>query len=161
MMSCKRNNLKIIVKKGVGRSEERIGLHPDWGGTYHLPRLVGLASALEQCWLGDMIDAAEALRTGLVNRVIPDERFRDEVEALAARLAAAPPTSVRLAKRALTASFHRTLAQCLEAEDEAQGACWDSSDSTEGIEAFAGKRRPAFGVPDAAPAVPASRTAFE
>src|SRR5438876_1039760 len=73
----------------------RIGLHVDWGGSYFLPRMVGLAKSLELCWLADVVDAGEALRVGLVNRVVPHAAFRDEVQALAARLAAAPQTSVR------------------------------------------------------------------
>jgi 2-(1,2-epoxy-1,2-dihydrophenyl)acetyl-CoA isomerase len=128
-----------------GETFVRIGLHPDWGGTFHLPRLVGLARALELCWLGDVIDAAEALRIGLVNRVVPHARLEDEVKTLAARLAAAPETSVRLAKRTLSASPHRTLEQCLAAEAEAQAACWASPDAAEGLRAFAEKRAPAFG----------------
>jgi len=128
-----------------GETFARIGLHPDWGGTYFLPRLVGLARALELCWTGDMIDAAEALRIGLVNRVVPAAELAQAAQALAARLAAAPQASVRLAKRNLGASFQRTLAACLDAETEAMAACWSSPDAAEGIRAFAEKRAPAFG----------------
>jgi 2-(1,2-epoxy-1,2-dihydrophenyl)acetyl-CoA isomerase len=133
-----------------------LGLHPGWGGTYHLPRLVGLARALELCWLGDVIDAAEALRIGLVNRVVSHERLGEEVAALAARLAASPRTGARLVKRTLTASVHRPLGQCLDAEIEAEAACWDSPDAAEGLRAFVEKRSPAF---DGAP--PAARGAAE
>jgi 2-(1,2-epoxy-1,2-dihydrophenyl)acetyl-CoA isomerase len=127
-----------------GETFVRIGLHPDWGGTYHLPRRVGLAKALELCWSGEMIDAAEALRIGLVDRVWPHDSFADEVKALAARLAAAPQTSVRLAKQALRAGLHRSLAECLAAETAAQAACWSSPDSAEGVRAFVEKRTPRF-----------------
>jgi 2-(1,2-epoxy-1,2-dihydrophenyl)acetyl-CoA isomerase len=123
----------------------RIGLHPDWGGTYHLPRVIGLGKALELCWTGESIDAAEALRIGLVERVVPDDRLAEEVATLAARLAAAPATSVRLIKRSLRASLDRTLEQCLAAEGEAQAACWASADVKEGLAAFVEKREPRFG----------------
>jgi 2-(1,2-epoxy-1,2-dihydrophenyl)acetyl-CoA isomerase len=128
-----------------GETFARIGLHPDWGGTYFLPRLVGLARALELCWTGEVIDAAEALRIGLVNRVVPHADLVPAAMALAARLAAAPRASVRLAKESLGAAFQRTLAQCLDAETEAQAACWASADVAEGLQAFAAKRTPAFG----------------
>ena len=82
------------------------------------------------------------LRLGLVQRVWPAATFADEWRAYAARLAAAPATSVRAAKANLRASSSRTLAQCLEAESAAQRACWDSGDAAEGIRAFAEKRAP-------------------
>lgn len=128
-----------------GQSFVKIGLHVDWSGAYHLPRLVGLAKALELCWLGDLIDAHEALRIGLVNRVVPHEKFGDEVAALATRLASAPQTSVRLAKRTLRSSLSSTLEESMAAEVAAQEACWNSPDSAEGIVAFAERRPPVFG----------------
>jgi 2-(1,2-epoxy-1,2-dihydrophenyl)acetyl-CoA isomerase len=96
---------------------------------------VGLSRALELCWLGDVIDAAEALRIGLVDRVVPHDRLAAESDGLAVRLAAAPRTSVRLAKRTLRAALHRSLDQCLAAESEAQEQCWESADATEGLAA--------------------------
>jgi len=123
----------------------RIGLHVDWGGSYFLPRMVGLAKSLELCWLADVVDAGEALRVGLVNRVVPHAAFRDEVQALAARLAAAPQTSLRWTTRTLRAGCERGLAECIEAEIEGQAACWESPDSGEGIRAFIEKRTPVFG----------------
>ena len=101
---------------------------------------VGLSKALELCWLGDMVDAAEALRIGLVNRVVPHERLDEETRALAVRLAAAPQTSVRAAKANLRASFSRSLEESLDAEYVAQAACWASDDSGEGVRAFVEKR---------------------
>ena len=109
---------------------------------------------------GDPVDAAEALRIGMVNHVVPDERFAGEVEAFVGRLAAAPQASVRLAKQALRASFHRTLEQCFDAESAAQEECWNSSDSREGILAFAEKRAAAFGSETAVPSAEV-RTPFE
>lgn len=130
-----------------GQSFVKIGLHVDWSGAYHLPRLVGVSKALELCWLGDLIDAQEALRIGLVNRVVANDRFREEVEALARRLAGAPQTSIQLAKRTLRASLASTLEESMEAEVRAQEACWNSPDSAEGIVAFGEKRAPRFGAP--------------
>jgi 2-(1,2-epoxy-1,2-dihydrophenyl)acetyl-CoA isomerase len=129
----------------LGQTFARLGLHIDWSGSYTLPRLVGLAKALELCWLGDMIDAAEALRIGLVNRVVPHARFAEEVRALAARLAAGSQTTIRLTKRNLSASLDRSLGDCLEAEIEAQEICWRSPDVAEGTEAFLEKRPARFG----------------
>ncbi len=128
----------------LGQTFVRIGLHVDWGGSYFLPRRVGLAKALELCWTGDMIDAREALRVGLVDHVWPHDRFPAEVRSLAARLASAPLASVRLAKQSLRAGLERTLAECLIAETEAQAECWASPDSDEGIRAFVQKRTPTF-----------------
>lgn len=127
-----------------GETFVRIGLHPDWGGTFFLPRLVGLSRALELCWLGESVDAFEALRIGLVNHVWPQADFPAEWMRLATRLAAAPQTSVRLAKQTLRAALDRTLNQCLDAEVQAQRACWASDDVAEGLAAFAEKRRPEF-----------------
>src|SRR5436309_772914 len=87
-----------------GETFVRIGLHPDWGGTYFLPRLVGLARALELCWTGELISAAEALRIGLVERVVPHDELSAAARALADRLAASPAASVRLMKRTLGAA---------------------------------------------------------
>jgi 2-(1,2-epoxy-1,2-dihydrophenyl)acetyl-CoA isomerase len=136
----------------------KIGLHPDWGGTFHLPLRVGLASALELCWLGDSIDAAEALRLRLVNRVLAAAEFGRGWRALAARLAASPVASVRAAKRTLGAAAGRSLAECLDAEAEAQRVCWESADSAEGLRAFVERRAPVF-APET-PAIAAGRRAW-
>jgi len=138
-------DIRIASERATfGQSFVRIGLHTDWGGTYFLPRLVGLSKALELCWLGDLVDAQEALRIGLVNRVVPHEQLDEETRTLAVRLASAPQTSVRAAKRNLRASEDRTLGECLDAEHEAQAACWESADSDEGVRAFVEKRGPKF-----------------
>jgi len=127
-----------------GETFVRIGLHPDWGGSWSLPRAVGVARALDLCWSGELVDAAEMLRLGLVQRVWPAAAFDAEWRAYAARLAAAPVTSVRAAKASVRAARERTLAQALEAESQAQRACWDSGDAAEGVRAFADKRPARF-----------------
>jgi 2-(1,2-epoxy-1,2-dihydrophenyl)acetyl-CoA isomerase len=132
-------------RAGFAATFVKIGLHPDWGGTWSLPRRVGLAMAKEMCWTGDTVDAARALEIGLVQRVVPHEKVMDEAIALARRLAAAPAASVRASKRNLSASRFRTLAECLDAEERAQAECWASPDAREGLAAFAEKRTPRFG----------------
>ena len=127
-----------------GETFVRIALHPDWGGTYHLPRLAGTAAAMDLCWTGDVIDAEDALRLGLVQRVFPAAEFETRWREYATRLAAAPATSVRAIKRTLLASRHATLEQCLDAEAAAQSDCWGSADSSEGLTAFVQKRAAKF-----------------
>ena len=127
-----------------GETFIRIGLHADWGGSWSLPRAVGLAKALDLCWSGDLIDAAEMLRLGLVQRVMPAAEFEADWRAYALKLASAPQTSVRALKANLRAAEHRTIAEALEAESAAQAACWASSDAAEGIRAFAQKRAARF-----------------
>ena len=127
-----------------GETFVKIGLHPDWGGTYALPRLVGLAAALDMCWTGDLVGADDALRMGLVQRVYAAAEFEANWREYAARLAAAPATSVRAAKQTLRASQYRTLDQCLSAEADAQADCWASADSAEGLRAFVEKRGARF-----------------
>lgn len=129
----------------LGQTFNRIGLHPDWGGTYFLPRLVGPARALELFWLADVIDAAECLRLGLVNRVVPHDRLAAETRALASTLAAKPALALALAKRAVYESLDRTLPMMLDYELDAQLRCFASGDAAEGIRAFVEKRPAAFG----------------
>lgn len=139
-------DLRIASERAsFGQSFVKIGMHVDWGGTYFLPRLVGVSKALELCWLGDMVEAAEALRLGMVNRVVPHERLDEETRALAVRLARAPQASVRMVKEHLRASAGRTLTEALDAEYEAQAVCWASPDSDEGVRAFVEKRAPDYG----------------
>ncbi len=127
-----------------GETFVKIGLQPDWGGTHHLPRLVGTAKALELAWLGDVIDAAEALRIGLVNRVVPHAELADAVRDLAGRLATAPQNAVRAIKRTMRAGAQASLAEAFALENEAQMTLWMSPDVTEGLAAFAERRAAAF-----------------
>jgi 2-(1,2-epoxy-1,2-dihydrophenyl)acetyl-CoA isomerase len=127
-----------------GETFVKIGLHPDWGGTFHLPRLTSVAAALDLCWTGELVGADEALRLGLVQRVYPAREFAQRWREYAQRLAAAPATSVRAAKRTLRAAPGCTLEQCLAAETRAQEACWASADSAEGLAAFVEKRAARF-----------------
>ena len=120
------------------------GLHPDWGGTYFLPRVVGVAKAAELIWTGEIIEATEALRLGIVSAVHAPEDLMPAAHALAARIAAGPPVAIRLAKRAIYHNLECDLRQALEFETFAQNICFDTEDAREGIRAFVDKRAPAF-----------------
>ena len=129
----------------IAQSFNRIGLHPDWGGTYFLPRLVGPAKSLELMWDAAPIGAEECLRLGLVNRVVPHELLLDTVRSYAAMLAAKPALSIALTKRAVYESLDHSLPEMLDYELEAQLQCFRTDDAAEGIRAFVGKRSPTFG----------------
>jgi 2-(1,2-epoxy-1,2-dihydrophenyl)acetyl-CoA isomerase len=138
-------DLRVASERAsIGLTFNRIGLHPDWGATYTLPRLVGPGRAAELVMTGRMVDAAEAGRIGLFERVVPAEAFDAEVRALAAELAAKPPLALRLFKRTLAESAPGDLDAVLAAEAERQLHCFRSADAREGIAAFAGKRPAVF-----------------
>jgi len=120
------------------------GLHPDWGGTYFLPRVVGMAKACELIFTGDVIDAPEALRLGLVSQVLAPEELMPTIYELARKIAAGPPVAIRLARRALYESADRDLRAALEFETFAQNVCSETEDAREGIRAFVEKRPPVF-----------------
>ncbi len=122
----------------------KIGLVPDGGGTWLLPRLVGLAKAKELVFTADIIDAAEALRIGLVNRVVPAAELESTTRTLAARIAAGPPGTLALAKSLLNRATTTELAAALELEAFAQGQAITSEDHAEGVRAFLEKRPPKF-----------------
>ncbi len=122
----------------------RIGLVPDSGATWFLPRLVGSARAAELALLGDTLSAEEALRIGLVSRVEPDETLLDEARAMAERLAASAPLALALTKGALDRSWSIDLDEALDAEAGLQGIAGASADHAEGLAAFREKRPPRF-----------------
>ena len=138
-------DLRVMAESAsIGQTFSRIGLHPDWGGTYFLPRLVGESAALELMWSGRMVPAAEALRLGMANRVVPDERLWAETLDWARRVAAAPPLAVGRIKRAIYASLDEDLEDMLAIELESQLVCFRSNDVRRGLAAFREKVRPAF-----------------
>jgi 2-(1,2-epoxy-1,2-dihydrophenyl)acetyl-CoA isomerase len=120
------------------------GLHPDWGGTYFLPRVIGMARAAELIFTGEVIDAAEALRLGIVSRVVAPEELLPAAGELARKIAAGPPVAIRLAKHSLYANADRDLKAALEGETSAQNICFETEDAREGIRAFIEKRAPVF-----------------
>lgn len=128
----------------IGQTFSRIGLHPDWGATYFLPRLVGPSKAFELFASGEMVGAEDALKLGLFNRVVPHDRLAAETKSLALALAAKPPMALALAKKAVYASDAHSLSQMLDLELEHQLRCFASRDAREGFTAFLEKRQPSF-----------------
>src|SRR5271168_1604137 len=127
-----------------GQNFAKVGLFPDYGGTYFLPQLVGPAKAAELFYTGDMIDAQTALRLGIVNHVFPAARLETEAKALAHKIAQGPPVAIRAVKHALFGQEEEQLMQALEHEVEQQMKCFLSEDCSEGIRAFFEKRHPKF-----------------
>lgn len=127
-----------------GEVFSRIGLVPDGGGTYFLPRLVGTAKALELIMLGDIIEAAEAERIGLVNRVVPANHLQSEIQTLSERLANGPTMAHGLAKAAIYQSMNMSLEDTLNMEARNQAIAGRSQDRMEGAAAFREKRDPKF-----------------
>ena len=122
----------------------KIGLFPGTGGTYLLPRTVGIAKALEMIWTGDLIDAAEAERIGLVNRVVPHDELMAETRAFAARLAEGPPLALSLAKAAVYRGLDLDLAAAFDYAATAEAITLTSADHREGVQALREKRKPTF-----------------
>ena len=122
----------------------RIGLLPDVGGTWFLPRLAGDARARAMAMLGDPVDAAQAQAWGLIWRVVPDDALMREAEALAARLAGLPTEAIARMKRAFGAAATQTLDQQLALENELQRELGGTADFAEGKRAFLEKRPPRF-----------------
>jgi enoyl-CoA hydratase len=126
-----------------GQPEVGLGIIPAAGAPWRLPRLVGWGTAREMILTGRIVDAAEALRIGLVNRVVPDDRVLDEARALAAVIAARAPLAVRAAKLALQAALYGPDPAHV-AELLGQAVLFDSADKREGMTAFLEKRPPRF-----------------
>jgi len=127
-----------------GQTFSRVGLYPDYGGTYFLPQLVGPAVAAELFYTGEMIDAQAALRLGIVSRVVPVAQLETEVMSLARKIAQGPPLAIRAVKKAIFGSDERELIKTLEHEAQQQMKCFHSEDCSEGIRAFFEKRHPKF-----------------
>ena len=121
-----------------------IGLVPDGGSSLFVPSRVGMARATEMAMLGERVSAEQALQWGLVNRVVPDERVREEAAALTARLAAGPTRSYAGTKRQLNSWLYARMDEQLELEAQLQREMAGSADLVEGVTAFAQKRPPRF-----------------
>jgi 2-(1,2-epoxy-1,2-dihydrophenyl)acetyl-CoA isomerase len=132
------------VDASIGQTFVRIGLQPDWGGTYFLPRIVGTSRALELMWSGRMVKADEALALGLFDRVVAGDALEGEVTRLAEELAAAAPQAVARIKTAVYGAPDGSLADALRREHESQAELFGGADAREGFRAFLEKRRPRF-----------------
>ncbi len=119
-------------------------LVPDWGITYWLPRIVGTSRALELMFTGELIDAVEAERLGIVSRVVPPDELMGITQELATRIAQQPPIALELTKRLVYRSMIGDVAHHLDWETYAQHLCFGTEDFKEGTRAFLEKRQPQF-----------------
>jgi len=122
----------------------RRGLVADAGGTFFLPRLVGLARAKELMFTGEAVEAQRALELGLVNKVVPHDKLMEEAMELAAELASGPTRAIGMIKTMLNRSFESDLGAALEREASLQGIAVSTADVVEGITSFLQKRKPEF-----------------
>ncbi len=136
----------IIASEDARFSEifARRGLSLDFGGSWVLPRLIGLHKAKELAFLADVVSAEEAARLGIVNRVVPAADFERVVDDLAHRVAAQPPMQLSITKKLLNQSLSVSMAEALEFEDVAQSLSFSSRDTAEAMLAFVEKREPRF-----------------
>ena len=128
----------------LGQPEINLGLIPGYGGTQRLARLVGTGPALELMLTGQQVSAPEALRLGLVNRVVPAAALREEVETLARTIASKPPIAARYIIEAVNKGLQMSMAEGLAFEAALFGLVASSEDMREGTRAFLEKRKPEF-----------------
>jgi 2-(1,2-epoxy-1,2-dihydrophenyl)acetyl-CoA isomerase len=138
-------DLRVAARSArFGTAFLKIGLSGDWGGTWTLTQLVGTAKARELYFLGDMINAEEALSIGLVNRVADDAALHETTMALARRIADGPRVAMGYAKRNLNAAETEPFATVLDMEAFHQARCSQTADHLEAVQAFKEKRKPVF-----------------
>lgn len=136
----------VVAKKSAAfiQAFSKIGLIPDSGGTFFLPRLIGFQKALAITMLGDKIGAEEAERMGMIYRVLEDETFEADSTALAEKLASMPTKGLALTKAAYHQSMNSNIHQQLDLEEELQWQAGQTEDYSEGVNAFLEKRKPSF-----------------
>ncbi len=131
-------------KARVGFPEVTLGILPGFGGTQRTAKLVGLAKAKELIFTGKVITAQEAYEVGLINKVLPDDQLMAAVQELAAKMLAAGPVGIRLAKLCVNKSLSQDIDTGLDFEAEAFGLCFGTEDQKEGMLAFLEKRTPTY-----------------
>jgi len=136
----------VVAKESAAfiQAFSKIGLVPDSGGTYFLPRLVGMQRASALMMLGDKVSAADAVQMGMIYKSFADEAFDQEVAALARKLAAMPTKGLAYTKHLLNSTFGNDVAQQLRAEGDYQLRAGHTADYREGVAAFMEKRQPTF-----------------
>lgn len=145
-ISC---DLRVAAENAqFAQPEVTLGIPPGWGGTQRLPRLVGPGFAAEMIYTGRRVDANDALRIGLVNRVVPGSELLTTALEIATRIAANSPRAVRAAKNLIGLTFGLDFAAGLSAEATAFGAAFQSPDQAEGMSAFVEKRIASFTDPE-------------
>jgi len=127
-----------------GQPEINLGIFPGAGGTQRLPRLIGWGKAKELIYTGKIIDAVEAEKIGLVDKVVPPERLEEEVERLAEAIASKSPLIIKLVKKVINRGLYTDLAAGLAYEKANFALCFATEDHTEGVTAFLEKRKPEF-----------------
>lgn len=143
-LACACDVVYASEKAKFGQPEVKLGVIPGFGGTQRLARIVGLQKAKELVLSGDTIDAAEALRIGLVCAVFPAAELMDAAKALARRMAAAGPVAVAQAKRAMNHGYDLPLSAAVELEKQTFATLFGTADQKEGMAAFLEKRKPEF-----------------
>ena len=129
----------------LGQPEVKLGLIPGYGGSQRLPRLVGKGAALKMILTGEMVSAAEALRIGLVDEVVPAAELMTRARELAATIASMAPIAVRQCLAAVREGYDLPLNEALAHEAALFGICCDTADKAEGTRAFLEKRKPVWG----------------
>ncbi len=141
-LSC---DIRVASEKAkLGFPEVKLGIFPGWGGTQRVTRILGLGRTKELVFTGEMIDANEAFRVGLVEKVVPHESVMEEARRIAHKIANRGPIGVRLAKIAINAGSEMDLKKALLLEKTLVSLCFDSEDRIEGMKAFLDKREPSF-----------------
>lgn len=141
-MAC---DIRLACEKArFGQPEVSLGITPGFGGTQRLPRLIGAGPAKELIFTGMNIDANEALRLGLVNRIYPADTLMDEARKLAHKIIANAPLAVRLCKAAINRGLQADIDTALSIEADVFGLCFSTQDQKEGMNAFINKRKADF-----------------
>ena len=141
-MAC---DLRIAAESArLGQPEVKLGIIPGFGGTQRLSRLIGKGRAKELIFTGEMIDAREAWRIGLVNRVVPADRLLEEARAVAAKMLDKSSSAIRIAKEAIENGLEMDFARATRYEADLFALCFATADAREGLKAFVEKRPPKF-----------------